>query len=212
MTESPTVFIVDDDALVRDALTLLLEASGYRVEACASAEAFLEAYRPERPGCLVLDVNMPGMSGPELQAELVHSRIRLPVIFLTGHGDVPLAVRAIKNGAMDFLMKPIDGGQLLDRVQAGFREDARRRAAESSLAARREALGRLTQREQEVLARIVAGDSNKEIARRLGISHRTVEVHRARIMEKLGARTVLDLAAMSEGLHAGPGETGARES
>lgn len=198
MTGKPVVFIVDDDASVRDALALLFDTAGLAAETYPSAEAFLQAYRPDRRGCLVLDVQMPGLSGLELQAKLAELAVRLPIIFLTAHGNIPAAVRAIKAGAVDFLEKPADGALLLERVQAALRDSAPVRQGLD--AALEEKFARLTMREREVMARVAAGMSSKETARALGISHRTVEVHRARLMQKMGARTVLDLAAMAEAL------------
>lgn len=197
MTDEPVVFIVDDDASVRDALALLFDSAGLPAETYPSAEAFLQAYRPGRRGCLVLDVQMPGLNGLQLQAKLAELAVRLPIIFLTAHGSIPASVRAIKAGAVDFLEKPADGALLLERVQAALRANAPAapRCANTALEGK---FARLTMREREVMARVVAGLSSKEIARALGISHRTVEVHRARLMHKLGARTVLDLAAMAE--------------
>lgn len=201
MTDKPVVFIVDDDASVRDALALLFDTAGIAVEAYPSAEAFLQAYRPDRRGCLVLDVQMPGLSGLELQTKLAELAVRLPIIFLTAHGNIPASVRAIKAGAVDFLEKPADGALLLERVQAALRDSAP--AAQGLDAAIERKFEHLTLREREVMARVAAGMSSKEIARVLGISHRTVEVHRARLMQKMGARTVLDLAAMAEALGLG---------
>jgi FixJ family two-component response regulator len=193
---APTVFVVDDDAAVRDSVCLLLETAGLAVEAHDSAESFLAALDPQRYGCLVLDMRMPGMGGLELQAELARRGALLPIIFLTAHGDIPMTVRAMKAGAADFLTKPVDGAELIERIEAAL---VRARADRDSQAARQEARARLaalTEREQEILALAVAGCTNKDIARRLGISFRTVEVHRSHILLKTGAATLIELAQL----------------
>jgi len=184
MSDAPVVFVVDDDAAVRDSLRALLEGAGFAVEAFDSAEGFLAAHRPGAPACLVLDVHMPGMSGLELQDELARRGTPLPVLFLTGHGDIPTSVRAVKAGAVDFLTKPADGALLVERVRAML-------TLNTSL---HERLDDLTERERQVMRRVAAGASNKEIARTLGISARTVEVHRARVMRKMRARSPVELA------------------
>jgi two-component system response regulator FixJ len=195
MTDA-TVFVVDDDQAVRDSLQQLLQAVGLRVQTYASARDFLLAYRPDTPGCLVLDIRMPGMGGLDLQAQLVEQGVQLPIIFLTGHGDVPAAVRALKAGAMDFLQKPVNSQSLLDLVQQAIRRDgeARAQSAEKSEVVRR--LATLTPREREVLDRMVAGKANKVIAVELAISERTVEFHRGKIMKKMCARSLAELVNM----------------
>jgi len=192
-----TVFVVDDDAAVRDGLAMMFDSAGLPVEAFASAEAFLAAYDPARAGCLVLDVQMPGYNGPQLQQILNELGLRIPVIFLTGYGDVPTSVMAMKRGAVDFLTKPIDARQILERVQAALERDRGIREQESGRETHRQALAALSLRERDVLALAVEGLSNKEIARRLNISHRTVEVHRSRILLKTGASTLLGLARLA---------------
>lgn len=190
---SGTVFIVDDDEAVRDSLRWLLEANGYRVRTFESAESFLAAYDPESIGVLIVDVRMPGMSGLELQEHLLARQIPLPTVFITGHGDVPMAVSTIKKGAVDFIEKPFNEADLRIIVANMF-EKALAQAAEAASRRGREAmLARLTSREQQVLERIVAGRLNKQIADDLGISIKTVEAHRANIMEKLQVATVADL-------------------
>jgi len=193
---NPIVFLVDDDAAVRDALRGLLEVEGFAVEAYDSATAFLQRYRPEQPGCLILDVRMPGMSGAELQAELGARRIRMPIIFLTGHGTIPLSVRAVKAGAVDFLEKPVNLDTLLARIREAIAVDTRERAVGAVQAQARSKLARLSAREREIAVHVLGGRSSKEIARALGISSRTVEVHRGRMMLNLGALSVLELAAI----------------
>lgn len=201
MNAMPTIHLVDDDAAVRDALSMLLEVSGFRVATYAGGEAFLAACGVVRsPACLILDVRMPGMSGPELHQELNRRGIRLPVIFLTAHGDIPTSVAAIKAGAMDFLTKPVEGGLLIDRVRAALAADAQQQAHRDELDALRSRYASLTDRERDVLVLVVAGRSSKEIARVLGISHRTVETHRTRIMQKMSARSAVDLATMAQAL------------
>ena len=193
-----TVLVVDDDPAVRDSLTLLLEQEDLTVETFDSAEAFL-AMCPPVPGCCaIFDINMPGMSGLQLQEELSKRGIALPVIFLTGHGDIPLSVRAIKAGAVDFLTKPATGAALLESVKAALLEGDRlsRQVEANQTAAAR--VGSLTDREREVMVLAVEGLPNKEIARRLGISHRTVEIHKARIMHKTGVDSLLDLVRIAE--------------
>jgi len=197
MTAAATVFIVDDDAAVRDGLKLLLDTACLTVEAYDSATAFLAACSPGRAGCLILDVSMPGMSGPELQAELNRLHVDLPVIFLTGHADIPTTVHAIKEGAMDLLTKPVDGAELIERVQAALEKDVELRRKSSATRALRERLDALTAREREIMVLAAAGMQNKEIARRLGISHRTVEIHRARVMQKTGAANVIELSRIA---------------
>jgi FixJ family two-component response regulator len=187
----PTVFLVDDDPAVRDALTFLLNTAGFRVEAFGSGEEFLESIRPGRSGCIILDMTMPGMSGFDVQTGLAARHVQLPVIFLTAHGSIPLSVQALKAGAADFLEKPADGAALIERVRNALAGDA-------DAARVRERFGQLTGREREIMAHVAAGLSNKEIARRLDISHRTVEVHRARLLEKMGARSAVELAAMAK--------------
>jgi len=200
--QSSTVFIVDDDEAVRDSLRWLLEANGYRVRAYESAERFLAEYDPEVIGVLIADVRMPGMTGLELQEQLLARKATLPVVFITGHGDVPMAVSTMKKGAVDFLEKPFNEADLR-QIIASMLEQAHARAADEATRRGHEALlARLTVREQQVLERIVAGRLNKQIADDLGISIKTVEAHRANIMEKLQVTTVADL--MKVALHHHP--------
>jgi len=190
---SSTVFIVDDDEAVRDSLRWLLEANGYRVRAYASAETFLDEYDANQVGVLIADVRMPGMSGLELQEQLIARNAPLPIVFITGHGDVPMAVSTMKKGAVDFLEKPFNEADLREIV-ARMLEQAVQRVSKFQAQKDHEAmLARLTAREQQVLERIVAGRLNKQIADDLGISIKTVEAHRANIMEKLEVTTVADL-------------------
>lgn len=190
----PTVFVVDDDAMVRDSLALLLETAGHAVRCHASAEDFLAALRPDDWGCMLLDLNMPTMKGDELQAELIRRHISLPVIFLTAYGDIPTTVRAMKAGALDFLTKPVDGALLVERVKDAIHHGNQVQNQEETRQAVRERLGSLTEREREILALALAGMSNKAIGEKLGISYRTVELHRSRICHKAGASNLLELA------------------
>jgi len=192
------VFIVDDDAAVRDSLGLLCETAGLEVERHDSAESFLSAYRPQQPGCLVLDVRMGPMSGPELHAELGRRASQLPIIYLTGHGDIPMSVRAFKAGAEDFLTKPVNGAELLERVHAALQKSREMFDRQAKLAVRRQRLAHLTPREREVMLLALAGYANKAIALKMGISHRTVEVHRARVLQKTGAASMVELARIAE--------------
>lgn len=194
---SSTVFIVDDDEAVRDSLRWLLEANGYRVRAYASGENFLDEYDASQIGVLIADVRMPGMSGLELQEQLIARNAPLPIVFITGHGDVPMAVSTMKKGAVDFLEKPFNESDLREIV-ARMLEQAVQRISKFQAQKDHEAmLARLTAREQQVLERIVAGRLNKQIADDLGISIKTVEAHRANIMEKLEVTTVADLMKLA---------------
>ena len=195
MTE-PVAHIVDDDDAIRDALAWLFRSRGVPARTWASAEAFLSDHTEEMRGCLVLDVRMEGMSGVELFDRLLAVQSRLPVIFLTGHGDVPLAVATLKKGAFDFVEKPFNDNDLVDRVVAAVRHDEAQRQrleTEATVAAR---LAELTPRERQVMERVLAGDFNKTIADALGIAVRTVEVHRARIFEKMGVRSAVELSQL----------------
>ena len=196
MPADATVFIVDDDLEVRQALALLLESVGLPAETFGSADEFLQRFDPERPGCLVLDVRMPGMSGLELQSRLADETIHPPVIIITGHGDVPMAVRAVQAGAVDFIEKPFNDQALLDSVHRALEQDARRRGQVRELAGIRRRLDSLTPREREVMKLVVSGLRNKMIAAELDVSQSTVEAHRARVMEKMQARTLSDLMRM----------------
>ncbi len=198
MNGSTTVFVVDDDSAVRDALTLLLEQDDITVETFASAEDFLAGCRPVARSCAIVDIRMPGMDGMQLQAELTRRSVLLPVIFLTGHGDIPLSVRAIKAGAVDFLTKPVTAAALRESVQAALLESARLSTRAETHQTAAERVATLTEREKEVMALAVEGLPNKEIARRLGISHRTVEIYKMRLMRKTGANNLLDLARIAE--------------
>ncbi len=195
MTE-PRVHIVDDDEAMRDSLKWLLESRGLEVELYSSGEAFLRAFNSDFCGCLVLDVRMPGMSGLDLYEQLRARASTLPVIFITGHGDVPMAVSALKQGAADFIEKPFNDQDMLRLIEACMKQDraAACKRAENAIAARR--LEGLTQREREVLDLIVTGKLNKQIADELGISIKTVEVHRSRVMEKMGANSVAELVQL----------------
>lgn len=190
---TPTVFIIDDDSSVRDAVSLLLRTDGLNVAAFASAAAFLEAVTVQQPGCLVLDVRMPGMSGLDLQKQLQARGFRMPILFMTGHGDVPMAIRAMKAGAFDFLEKPFQGAKLLERVREALALDARQHGRQARRAEAAARLALLSPREREVLDRVVIGQYNKVIAAELGISLSTVEIHRKRVMEKLQAESLADL-------------------
>jgi len=192
----PTVFIVDDDAGVRDSLAMLLELKGFPTRTFADAESFLAEYRPEWPGCLVLDLRMPGMSGLELQADLARRGAPLPVIIVTAHGDVATTRSALKGGAVDFIEKPIDDQALVAAIAAALDRDARERGRAQAAAGAAERFARLTGREREVLALVAEGRHNREIAVALGISPRTVEVYKARMMEKLQVHRLPDLVRL----------------
>lgn len=196
----PTVFIVDDDAAVLDSLSFLMRSVGLRAETFSSARSFLDTYDPERPGCLVLDVRMPEMSGLELQQKLLAMGSTLPILFLTAHGDVPMAVQAVKAGALDFIQKPFRDQELIDRINQAIEEDERIRGELADAERIRARVATLTPREREVMDLVASGAHNKVIARELGISQRTVEAHRARVMEKMGCRSVAELVRMA--LHA----------
>ena len=194
-----TVYVVDDDEAVRDSLQWLLEGKDYRVKCFDSAESFLSRFDPREVACLIVDIRMGGMTGLELQSRLIEARSPLPIVFITGHGDVPMAVDTMKKGAMDFIQKPFKEDQLVALVERML-DQAKDTFAEHQSAANRGALmARLTLREAQVLERIVAGRLNKQIADDLGISIKTVEAHRANIMEKLNANTVADLLKIALG-------------
>jgi FixJ family two-component response regulator len=192
----PTVYILDDDDGMRRALTVLISTVGYRPMAFARPTEFLAKYDPEQAGCLVLDVRMPEMSGLEVQRELNKRGSMLPVIIITGHGDVPMAVQAMKDGASDFLQKPFRDQDLLDRINAALKVDAENRESVDRLSDLRHREASLTPREREVMMLVVDGRANKVIAIDLGLSERTVEIHRANVMEKMGARSVAHLVKM----------------
>lgn len=195
--QEPTVFIVDDDAAVRDSLTLMIEQAGMRVQSFENAKTFLNTYQPNFFGCVIIDVKMPGMDGLQLQEELAWRKILLPVIFLTGHGDIPMSVRAIKGGAIDFLTKPVIREKLLICVRAAFTEAKKRLSDATQNREITSCLTKLTRREREVMLLAVQGHSNKEIGSYLGISYRTVEIHKSKIMQKTGANNLLDLARIA---------------
>jgi two-component system response regulator FixJ len=201
-TRGATVMVVDDDAGVRNAMRLLLKSVGLESALYASAQEFLAAYQPSQPGCLVLDIRMPGMSGLELQQQLNLRGAVIPVIFMTGHGDIPMAVEAMQHGAFDFLQKPFRDQDLLDRIQRAIVKDGELRQSLGETERIRTHLESLTPREREVLDLMTKGKQNKSIAQDLGVSPRTVEIHRARVMEKMGAQSVAELVHMM--LNQGP--------
>ena len=192
----PTVYVVDDDPAMRSSLRWLIESVGLTVRTCASAQEFLQTYQGDR-GCLVLDVRMPGMSGLDLQAELDARKIIIPILIITGYAEVPLAVRAMKAGAFDFIEKPFSDQTLLDRIRAAVTLDERARNRRAARREVQERLDLLTTREHDVLSRVVTGKSNKVIAAELQLSTKTVEVHRAHVMEKLKAGSLADLIRLS---------------
>ncbi|MGH8865236.1 MAG: response regulator transcription factor [Burkholderiales bacterium] len=192
-----TVFVVDDDEAVRASLRLLLKSLGMPAVTYGSAAEFLAQYDPEQPGCIILDVRMPGMSGLELQDELNRRGAIIPVIFVTGHGDVPMAVEAMQHGAADFLQKPFSDKDLTDRIQRALSADLKNRAVLGEKDQIRARLAALTSRERQVLRLVVLGKPNKVIAGDLGISQRTVEIHRAHLMEKMGATSIAHLVRMT---------------
>jgi FixJ family two-component response regulator len=196
------VFVVDDDPSMRRSLESLLRSVGHEVRLFASAPEFMQAVRSDTPGCLVLDVRLPGMSGLAFQQELSKAGVALPVIFITGHGDVPMTVRAMKAGAVEFLTKPFDDQVLLDAVHAALERDRARRRDAAKLAKLRARYGALTERERQVMSYVVAGSMNKRIADELGLSVVTVKVHRGQVMRKMQARSVAELVRMSDQLGA----------
>jgi two-component system response regulator FixJ len=201
MSSQPCVFIVDDEYPVRHSLGLIMETAGYAYETFGSAEDFLQNYRPGQNGCLLLDVNLPGLNGDELQAELIRRGIHLPIIFLTAYGDIPMTVRAIKAGAVDFLTKPVPRDLLIERIQTVLEHEVQVNGQTADQVQSMSQQYGLTSREMEIMALVVEGRSNKEIARQLGISYRTVEIHRARILKKTGTSSPLELARLCASFH-----------
>ncbi len=198
MNTQPSVFIVDDDYAVRDSLGVVVETAGLAYQAFESAEHFLQAYCPSKRGCLLLDVNLPGLNGLELQTEFIRLNISLPIIFLTGTGDIPMTVRAMKAGAADFLTKPVPSTLLIERIQATLQHEAQLHDQTEAEQAFRDRLDRLTAREMEILPLALAGMHNKEMARLLNISYRTIEIHRIRILKKTETANFLELSRLCE--------------
>jgi RNA polymerase sigma factor (sigma-70 family) len=207
MTESrPTIFIVDDDPSVRQSTELLLKSVGFNVKTFVSAQDFLKANLQEDLGCLILDVRMPGISGLDLQEKLVSSKTPLPVIFITGHGTVPMSVRAMKAGAVDFLQKPFEEQDLLDAINRAITRQRERKSKKDEADELQQRVKALTAREYEVFSLLVTGMANKEVAHKLGTSERTVKAHRAQIMEKMNAGSLADLTRFAEKLKTHPSD------
>ncbi|MBR0716167.1 response regulator transcription factor [Bradyrhizobium liaoningense] len=194
------VFIVDDDPSMRRALTNLFESVGLKVQTFGSAPEILDSKLPEVPSCLVLDIRLPGSSGLDLQADLAKANVHTPIIFITGHGDIPMTVRAMKSGAVDFLSKPVREQDMLDAVQAAIERDRKRRDAEKSVSDVRSRYESLTARERDVLALVASGLMNKQVAGELGLAEITVKIYRGQIMRKMAARSLADLVRMTEAL------------
>jgi FixJ family two-component response regulator len=205
--EQPVVFVIDDDASVREAIADLLRSVGLGVESFGSTQEFLQGKRPDAPGCIVLDVRLPGASGLEFQRTLNKSSIELPIIFISGHADVPMSVRAMKSGAIEFLIKPLPEQELLDAVQAGIERDRARRHQAKTLAELQERFDSLTPREREVFALVVTGRRNKQIAAQAELSEMTVKVHRSQIMRKMRAKSLVDLVRMADALGLSAGQS-----
>ena len=200
MSSAPVVFVIDDDPSVRSSLKFLISTVGLQVESFDSAESFLQRRPPERPSCLVLDVRLPGLSGLDFQRELAAMKIRTPIVFITGHGDIPMSVHAMKGGAIEFLTKPFRDQDLLDAIRVGLERDRGRREQEKEIAELRERFKSLTPREREVISMVVSGMLNKQIAGQLGTAENTVKVHRSRAIEKMRAQSLADLVRMIEKL------------
>jgi FixJ family two-component response regulator len=194
---TPVVFLVDDEPAVLKAITRLLGAAGYRTAAFNSPQLFLEQYDGAARGCLLLDISMPGLNGMKLQQALIEKNCALPIIFLTGHGDIPTSVEAMKHGAVDFLTKPVNDAALIAAVQHAFEQEAAGRALHTKLDGLRQRLANLTPREHEVLGHVIAGRLNKQIADLLGTTEKTIKVHRARVMEKMQAQSLADLVRIA---------------
>ena len=203
-TDQPIVFVVDDDASMRQAIARLFQSVQLRAEVFASAQDFFRTERPDVPSCLVLDVRLPGLSGLDFQAELLKADVRIPIVFITGHGDIPMTVRAMKAGAIDFLAKPFRDQDLLDAVATAIQRDEKRREHEKTLVELKAHFASLTPREREIMALVASGLMSKQIAGQIGLSEITVKVHRSHLMQKMGARTAADLVRMAEalGVHA----------
>ena len=199
-TPTEVVFVVDDDASMRDAISRLLNAVGLAVQTFASARAFFNRRLPDVPGCVVLDVRLPGLSGLDVQREMVERGIHVPVVFITGHGDIPMSVQAMKAGAIEFLTKPFRDQDLLDAVRSGIQLDRKEREERAELAELRDCIRQLTQREQEVMWLVVSGLLNKQIALQLGTSEKTIKIHRSQVMRKMRASSLADLVRMSQKL------------
>ena len=206
-TDQPIVFVVDDDASMRQALARLLQSVQLRVEVFASPQEFLQSERPNVPSCLVLDVRLPGLSGLDFQAELAKADVRIPIVFITGHGDIPMSVRAMKAGAVDFLAKPFRDQDLLDAVTAAIQRDQKRREHENAMTDLRAHFSSLTPRECEIMALVASGLMSKQIAAEVGLSEITVKLHRSHLMKKMGARSVADLVRMAEALGVTPAKS-----
>ena len=202
---NPVVYVVDDDPSIRDALDSLIRSVGFRAQTFASAQDFLKSARPDAPGCLVLDVRLPGLSGLDLQRELARVDIRIPIIFITGHGDIPMSVSAMKAGAVEFLTKPFRDQDLLDAIQAAVERDRASQEGRAELAELRGRYRSLTPREREVMQHVVSGLLNKQIAGELGTSEVTVKLHRGQAMQKMCAASLADLVRMAQKLGAAAG-------